>query len=168
MRIAFLSLFFIVSLLAQDKTKFLMNSIVNDAITIGNGSDKMYVFVDPMCPKSKAFLSLIHSRKDLQEKRTYYIFLYKLKKFDSQKLIQYIYQSPTKKSTLIDIMVKDEDPNYRNFIFKKEGFHTLRKVENIAKQMPMKHRPYLLLFESNSPYCRVSEGIAPCLEDNDF
>ena len=168
MRIIFLSFMFILTLLAQEPTKFLMESIVNEAITIGNGDDKMYVFVDPLCPKSKAFLSLIHSRKDLQEKRTYYIFLYKLKKFDSHKLIQYIYQAPERESMLIDIMVKDKEPDYRRTIFKKESLDTLRKIENVAKQMPMKHRPYLLLFTKGSSYCRVSEGIASCLEDNDF
>ncbi len=28
--------------------------------------------------------------------------------------------------------------------------------------------PYLLIYEKDSPYCIVSEGSDPCLEDEDF
>jgi len=155
-------------LFAQDNTQALMDSIAQEAIVIGHGKDNMYVFVDPMCSKSKAFITLISEREDLQDKRTYHIFLYKLKKFDSFKLIQYIYQNPSRKTALLDIMVNEEEPSYQHFIAKKEGLETMKKIEKVAQQLPMKHRPYLILFEKGSSYCRVSEGSAPCLEGKDF
>ena len=59
---------------AQDYQK-LLNSISEHAIQIGNGPNRIYAFVDPLCSKSQSFINLINERKDLQKSASYYIFL---------------------------------------------------------------------------------------------
>ena len=44
----------------------------------------------------------------------------------------------------------------------------IEAISKVAKYMNIRRRPYLLLFQEGSKYCMVSEGTAPCLEENDF
>ena len=65
-------------------------------------------------------------------------------------------------------MIYDDIPDLENFKVQKNTLTLINKVAKIAKKMKIKRRPYLLIYEKDSPYCIVSEGSAPCLEDEDF
>ncbi len=161
-------LLFSLHLFAFDNRHLLMNSIMDDAIRIGNGPNIYYAFVDPLCPKSQRFITMINERKDLQHKNAYYIFLYRLPSFDSDEYIYYIYQSHDPLAALKEIMIEQE---YDKADLLDVQETTRAKIDNIAevgKQLKMKRRPYLLIFDEGSKYCRVSEGTAPCLEENSF
>jgi len=154
--------------MANDTTKELMQSISSSAIRVGTGPDIVYAFIDPLCLKSKAFIMHINESEVLQKKRSYYIFLNRLQKFESDKLIQYIYQSQVPKTTLEEIMIFGDIPDLEDFQADKKTLELINKVAKVAKKMNIKRRPYLLIYEENSDYCLVSEGTAPCLEDEDF
>jgi len=156
------------NLYAIEDRQLLMDSISQYAIRIGTGPNKTYTFVDPLCSKSQAFIRLINERKDLQEKTSYYIFLYKLSKFASDEYIQYIYQSPDPLSALKEIMINQNYEVVDLFTPQPTTLMAIKKVASIGKQMHIKRRPYLLIFTEGSPYCQVSEGTAPCLEENEF
>lgn len=163
----FLMLFFL-NLSAVEDRQLLMDSIVHDAIRIGHGPNTYYAFVDPLCSKSQRFIEMIDERKDLQKKNSYYIFLYRLEKFNSDKHINYIYQSEHPLIALKEIMIYT-DYDQVDILDVHEATRT--KVDHIAKvaqQLNMKRRPYLLIFDEGSRYCHVSEGTAPCLEENSF
>jgi len=163
----FLILFFL-NLSAFEDRQLLMDSIVQDAIRIGTGPNTYYAFVDPLCSKSQRFISMINERKDLQNKNSYYIFLYRLPRFYSEEYIYYIYQSQHPLIALREIMI---DQNYDQAEMIDINEATRIKVDHIAEvaqQLKMKRRPYLLIFDEGSRYCRVSEGTAPCLEENSF
>jgi len=166
---AFVLIFFLtLNAFSIEDRQALMDSISEYAIRIGTGPNRTYTFVDPMCSKSKSFLELILEREDLQKKTSYYIFLYRLEKFESDKQIQYIYQSEHPLDALQEIMIYNDLDELDTF---KATQATLEKVEAVAKaakEMDIKRRPYLLIFNKGSAYCRVSEGTAPCLEENDF
>jgi len=145
----------------------LMDTISQHAIRIGSGPNKVYAFVDPLCSKSQSYIELISTRKDLQNHTSYYIFLDQLQKFDSKEFIVHIYQSDDPLSSLQDIMIyKDYDIDFNETT--ENASLIIEKISKVAKQMEIKRRPYLLLFDEGSKYCRVSEGTAPCLEENDF
>ncbi len=156
------------SLMATDKMQTLMQSISDKAIRIGYGPDTIYAFMDPMCSKSKIMLSKIDKSKYLKKKRSYYIFLYRLQKFESDSLIQYIYQSEEPIETLKEIMIYNDLPDLEDFQASKESKKIQKSIAKVAKQMDMKRRPYLLIYVQGAQYCLVSEGTAPCLEDEDF
>ena len=161
---------FIISLnlSAFGNRQVLMDSIIHDAIRIGNGPNIYYAFVDPLCSKSQRFIAIINERKDLQKKNAYYIFLYRLPSFDSEEYIYYIYQSHDPLRALKEIMI---DQEYDKVDIIDVHKVTRIKIDNIAEvgqKLKMKRRPYLLIFDEGSKYCRVSEGTAPCLEENSF
>ena len=167
MKVFLLTFFLFLHLFALEDRQTLMDSISHHALRIGDGPNKTYTFVDPLCPRSQAFIELISTRKDLQKSTSYYIFLYRLSMFNSQDIITYIYQSKDPLNTLKDVMIyQDYTTKYHKMT--EETREKLEDITKVAKQMNIKRRPYLLLFEVGSKYCRVSDGTAPCLEENDF
>ena len=54
------------------------------------------------------------------------------------------------------------------FEVSQDTLDTTKKIAKVAKELKMKRRPYLLIFQQGSSYCTVSEGTAPCLEENGF
>ena len=152
------------NLLADPNYQKLVDSISEYAIRIGNGANRVYAFVDPLCSKSKRYLELIDDNDDLQQKSTYYIFLHRLQRFDSDRHIQYIYQSPDKLEALKDIMIYEDFDELEGFKVTGTTLKTIEKVSKVAKKFKMKRRPYLLIFNEGVPYCTVSEGTAPCMQ----
>lgn len=151
------------------KTRVLLESIAEHAIQIGTGSvSKTYVFVDPMCPFSRNYIQKISQSKKAKETNTYYIFLYKLPMFDSNKLSQYIFQSSNHQETLLEVMVKEEDIDLDATTIDAEKQSIISKISNVGEILNLKVRPYIIEFEKGSKYCTVSSGSAPCLEENDF
>lgn len=153
------------SLLAIDSHRVIMHSISEHAIRIGTGDDVVFAFVDPICPKSRAYISLISEREDLQEKKSFYIFLYRLKKFESDKLIQYILQSTNRLQALQNVMVKEEEIDLDDFIATKKTLDVQNEIASAGKKIKITRRPFLLLYDKGSKYCKVSSGVAPCMEE---
>lgn len=149
--------------------KDLLNSISKHAIRIGTGEvNSYYVFVDPICPHSKKLITLLSKDMMKQIQSTFYIFLYRLPKFESDKLIHFIYQSHNPKSSLLDIMVANKQPDLSSYEINSDKIEIIESVASVAKQLKMTKRPYIIHFENTSIFCTVSEGSVPCLEELDF
>ena len=169
MKILFLVLFLFVGIYAVEKPHDLLDSISAHSIDIGKGkTNDVYIFVDPMCPFSKKFIKKISQDKMLQLINSYHIFLYRLPKFESDKLISHIYQSEDMVKELISVMVDNEivDLSALHVDINKDKY--IKSVAVVAKKLHIKKRPYMILYEGDSGYCRVSEGSAPCMEEFDF
>ena len=104
----------------------------------------------------------------LQLMNSYYIFLYRLPKFESDKLTQYIYQSDDTKTCLENVMVNNKEINFDDFELSGDKQKIIDQIAAVGKKLNMVHRPYMMVFEEGSHYCRVSEGSAPCMEEFDF
>ena len=169
MKKIFLVLLLCFNIFAIEKPRDLLDSISQYAITIGKGkTNDAYIFVDPMCPYSKSFIKMISDNKMLQLTNSYHIFLYRLPKFESDKLTQYIYQSSNKNKALIDIMVNNKEIDLNNFKLDTKEYDIVKNIAIVARKLHMKKRPYMISFEGDSRYCNVSEGSAPCMEEFDF
>ncbi|WP_373034823.1 thioredoxin fold domain-containing protein [Sulfurimonas sp.] len=154
---------------AVEKPHDLLKSISKDAINIGTGKkNDVYVFVDPMCKYSKRFIKKISENKMLQMLNSYHVFLYRLPKYESDRLIQYIYQSADKKKTLLDVMVRSKKINLDGFKATSKEYEITKRITKVAKKLKIKKRPYMISFQKDSGYCRVSEGIVECMEELDF
>ena len=97
-----------------------------------------------MCVYSQAYIAEISENKKLHEENSYYVFLYRLPRFDSDELIQYIYQSKNPKSALEDIMIKNKEVDT---FYLSPSEKTLKMIEEIAlvgKKLEAKHRPFII------------------------
>lgn len=172
MRVFFIISLVVFNLFATQNTKLsqepkvMLESVREHAIKIGDGNAKVvYIFVDPMCKFSKKIIKTINDNKMLQLTNTYYIFLYRLPRLDSEKLIQYVYQSNDQKTTLLEVMVDEEVIDLDDFQVTDKTIRAIQTISDIAKKLDMTVRPYMISFEKDSKYCSVSQGIASCLEE---
>jgi len=150
------------------KPKADLESISKHAIKFGSGEDSdVYVFVDPLCKHSRNLVKKIDENKMLQISSTYYVFLYRLPRYDSDKTMQYIYESSDPKETLIEIMVYEDEVDVSSYKARQSTIDALNEIAEVAKTLDMTQRPYMISFEKGSRYCRVSEGEASCLEEFD-
>jgi hypothetical protein len=148
------------------KPKVLLESISKHAIKFGSGNvSDVYVFLDPLCKYSRELMKKIESNKILQLTNSYHIMLYRLPRLESEKIMQYIYESDNQKQTLIDIMVDEDIVDFKDFEAKKSTKKALQEITEVAKTLDMTQRPYMISFDKDSKYCRVSEGTASCLEE---
>lgn len=149
--------------------KVLLDSISKYAIRIGTGSmSKAYIFVDPMCPHSKKLISKISNNKKIQERNSYFIFLYKLPKYESNTLSQYIYQAKHPAKALEKIMVENENISLETLKIDQKKQKMMQEIADVGKELNAQIRPYTIRFEKASTYCLVSSGVAPCMEEYDF
>ncbi|MDQ1264145.1 MAG: hypothetical protein QG559_1146 [Campylobacterota bacterium] len=148
------------------KPKADLEAISKYAINFGSGKNSdIYVFIDPLCKYSRELIKKINSNKMLQLTNTYHILLYRLPRLDSQKMMEYILESKDPKETLISIMIDEEIVDLNNFEAKEKTKEILNGISKVAQTLDMTQRPYMISFEKDSPYCRVSEGTAACLEE---
>ena len=154
------------TVLESEKPRIMLKSISQHAIHIGSGDAKIvYLFVDPMCKFSKRMITIINENKILQLTNSYYIFLYRLPRLDSEKLIQYIYQSEDPKTTIIDVMVDGDIIDLDKFEATEKTLKAIQSIAKVAKKLNIRVRPYIISFEKDSKYCKVSEGESSCLEE---
>ena len=169
-----LNLFALEKLNLQDESlpanaKERLESISHHAIKLGNGTTcEKYVFVDPMCPFSRAYIKKITQDIELQKVHTYYIFLYKLPKYESNKLSQLIYQSKNPLEILKDVMVKEQKVDLNLHIPNTNLQKKIDSISEVANELNVAIRPYIMRFDKGSNYCTVSTGTAPCTEEADF
>lgn len=119
-----------------------LQSIEHDGIVYGSGSKNVYVFLDPLCPYSRKFLSLVASNDLMLKKYRYTIYLYEIPRLQSAKTIASIYASHTPLQTLLDVMLHDAK------IPEKSGeavAKTISEIEEVGKKLHVKKRPFLVV-----------------------
>lgn len=148
------TLFFIillsVNLFATQTEQSLLDTISQHAIQIGNGEVRnVHVFVDPECPYSREYMQKITKKGNIDKDNSYYIYLYRLPKLDSEESIQYIYQAKDAKRTLIEVMVNEQDLEEDfsfNFDVSEETLGIISEVALVAKKLEVNRRPQIFTF----------------------
>ena len=51
----------------------LLQTIHNDAIVLGNGGKTVYVFIDPLCPHSRKFITMVSKNPTMLSKYQYHL-----------------------------------------------------------------------------------------------
>lgn len=122
----------------------LVRSIEPLAMQYGEGNIKAYVFVDPKCPHSRDFISMIHDNEKMRSIYRYYLFFYELKRFNSHKLIGTIYTASSPLQKTLEVMVggKEVAPltSIAPVIEEQIG-----KIESVASEIGITKRPYLII-----------------------
>lgn len=145
MKNLFLILLLCISTLSAEKSQVLLDSISQHAIRIGNGNiSNVYVFVDPMCMYSQLYIDKITQNRELHKDNSYYIFLYRLDRFDSTELIQFIYQAKNPKLALEDIMIRDKEVDTFDLNPSEKTLKIIEEVASVGKEMKVESRPFII------------------------
>lgn len=122
----------------------LVHAIEPLAMQYGEGNIKVYVFVDPKCPHSRDFISMIHDNEKMRSIYRYYIFFYELKRFNSHKLIGTIYTASSPLQKTLEVMVGGKEiaplTSISPVIEEQIG-----KIESVASEIGITKRPYLII-----------------------
>jgi len=114
------------------------------AMQYGEGDIKAYVFVDPKCPHSRDFISMIHDNEKMRGIYRYYIFFYELKRFNSHKLIGTIYSSSSPLQKMLEVMVGGKElellPSLSSQVEEEIG-----DIDHVAAELGVNKRPYLII-----------------------
>jgi len=119
-----------------------LKGIESSALIMGNGPIKAYVFIDPNCPNSQNFVSLIHENDKMRSRYTYFFFLYELKRFNSSTVISQIYSSSNPLEAMKHYMIEHQT------LSQKVNLTVLGKIAEIAKvaeTLDVYKRPYIIM-----------------------
>lgn len=135
--------------LSIQQKRVLLEPIEKHAMVYGEGSKKVYVFVDPKCPHSQDFISMINENAKMRSIYRYYIFFYELKRFKSHNLIASIYASSVPIQRTLEVMVGHKeipttyaaDPKVENKI---------EDIARVAEEIGVFKRPYLIIVKEQN------------------
>jgi hypothetical protein len=115
----------------------------------GEGSKKVYVFVDPKCPHSQDFISMINENAKMRSIYRYYIFFYELKRFQSHPLIAAIYMSPIPLQRMLEVMVGHREmPADHPADGRVED--KIAEIARVAGEIGVSKRPYLIIVKEQN------------------
>jgi hypothetical protein len=114
------------------------------AMQFGTGTIKAYVFIDPKCPHSRDFISMIYDNEKMRSNYHYYIFFYELKRLQSHDLIGTIYSSSSPLLKTFGVMVGGKEmEELKSFSAKVED--RIDSIESVAEAIGVSKRPYLII-----------------------
>lgn len=130
--------------LSYDASVSLLKSIHKDALILGNGGKTVYVFIDPLCPHSRKFITMVSKNPKMLSKYQYRLFLYSIPRMKSTDVVSAIYLSENPIKTLLKAMV-DEDVHYEkgNEIIKAR----VDRIAVVAQEMDIHKRPYIFIIK---------------------
>lgn len=114
------------------------------ALQYGTGNIKAYVFIDPKCPHSRDFLSMIYDSDKMRNIYRYYIFFYELKRLHSHDLIGTIYASQAPLQQTLRVMVEEKEiKEMKSFSAKVD--ERIKSIDAVAEAIGVNKRPYLII-----------------------
>lgn len=119
----------------------LVKSIQHEAIVLGSGDKAVYVFVDPLCPHSRKFISMVSRHPKMLSKYRYYIFLYSIPRLHSEATVAAIYASPDPVEALLEVMVDQKAMEGDVDVTRT----LVSKIARIAEKIDVYKRPYLIM-----------------------
>ena len=122
----------------------LIRPIEHHAMQYGQGKVKAYVFIDPKCPYSRDFISMIYENKKMLDMYHYYIFFYELKRFNTHKTIGTIYTASSPLNAMFETMVAEKKIKPLT-ILSPQVEEKIGDIENVAQQLNIMKRPYLII-----------------------
>lgn len=128
--------------LSYNESIDLVHSIQTYGIRYGEGKQNVYVFVDPLCPYSRKFISMISSKAKMLSKYKYTIYLYEIPRLHSADTIASIYSAEDPKNMLLEVMLKDKK-TLRKPTEKTET--TVNAITDVAEKLHIKKRPFIIV-----------------------
>jgi len=128
--------------LSYDQSLSLLQTIHDDAMILGSGKKKVYVFVDPLCPHSRKFIAMVSKKPVMLSKYQYHILLYSIPRLKSEDVVLSVYISSKPIERLLEIMVKEKVHHDKgNEVTQAKVY----RIETVAKEMHVNKRPYIFI-----------------------
>jgi hypothetical protein len=127
----------------------LLQPIEHYAIIYGEGEKKVYVFVDPKCPHSRDFITMLNENTKMRSIYRYYIFFYELKRFHSHNLIAAIYASPSPLQRTLEVMVGNKEIA-TNIRIDPKIESRIEDIAQVADTLEISKRPYLIIMKETN------------------
>lgn len=128
--------------LSYDQSLSLLQSIHNDTMILGSGKKQIYVFVDPLCPHSRKFITMVSKKPKMLSKYRYHILLYSIPRLKSEDVVSAVYLSTNPMDTLLQIMVEDKVHHEK---ISENVQAKVSRIETVAKKMHVNKRPYIFI-----------------------
>ena len=128
--------------LPYDVSASLLQSIDSDAIILGSGEKVLYVFIDPLCPHSRKFISMVYKNPMMLSKYQYRFLLYSIPRLKSTDVVSAVYMSEHSIEMLLKIMIDEK------ILYDKGNEMTRAKVHRIravAQELNVYKRPYIFI-----------------------
>ena len=148
----FLTLFLITAVLSAkehrnlpyDVSASLLQSIDNDAIILGTGNKVVYVFIDPLCPHSRKFVSMVSKTPRMLSKYQYRFLLYSIPRLKSTDVVSAIYSAENSIEILLRIMIdKKVSSSYGN----EKTRAMVDRISKVAETLNVYKRPYIFIIK---------------------
>ncbi len=122
----------------------LLQTIHNDAVVLGNGGKTVYVFIDPLCPHSRKFITMLSKNPTMLSKYQYHLFLYSIPRMKSTDVISEIYMSENPIETLLEAMVEEKVHYAKGNEMTKSK---VNRIAAVAQEMDVNKRPYIFIIK---------------------
>ncbi len=130
--------------LPYDVSVALLESIDNDAIVFGSGEKILYVFIDPLCPHSRKFISMISKNPKMLSKYQYRLLLYSIPRMKSTDVVSAVFMSENPMETLLQIMVEKKVHHAEGNAMTKEK---VNRIATVAKEIDVYKRPFIFIMK---------------------
>lgn len=128
--------------LPYEMSRSLLKSIDDTAMLLGKGKKIIYVFVDPLCPHSRKFMTMVSKNPAMLSKYQYHIFLYSIPRLKSTDVVSAVYMSNDPIGTLLQIMLEDKRyENQGNAMTQTK----VQRIDTVAKEIDVYKRPYIFI-----------------------
>jgi hypothetical protein len=130
--------------LPYDVSASLLQSIDSDAVSFGSGGKVIYVFIDPLCPHSRKFITMVSKNPMMLSKYRYHLLLYSIPRLKSTDVVSAVYMSENPIETLLKIMIEEK------ILYEKGNEMTKAKVNRIravAQEIDVYKRPYIFIMK---------------------
>jgi hypothetical protein len=128
--------------LSYERTMPLLESIKKDAIVLGEGKTEVFVFVDPLCPYSRKFMTMVTRNEKMLKKYRYYVFLYSIPRLHSEAMVSTIYASKKPGELLVRVMV---DKAHVDAGMVEASRQKVEDIAAVAREIDVYKRPYLIV-----------------------
>ena len=130
--------------LSYDVSVSLLKNIHNDAIVLGSGKKLLYAFIDPLCPHSRKFITMISKNPKMLSRYQYRLFLYSIPRLKSTDVVSAIYRSSNPVETLLQIMVEEK-------VYSEKGTEMTKarvdRIATVAQEIDVYKRPYIYIIK---------------------
>lgn len=130
--------------LSYDTSLSLLKSIDKDALVLGHGEKTVYVFIDPLCPHSRKFITMVSQTPKMLSKYQYHFFLYSIPRMKSTDVVSAVYMSKDPIKTLLQIMVEEKVQYVKGNEMTKAR---VDRITNVAQEMDVYKRPYIFIIK---------------------
>jgi len=128
--------------LPYDESVSLLQSIDHYALILGSGKKVLYVFIDPLCPHSRKFITMVSKNPKMLSKYQYHLLLYSIPRMKSTDVVSAVYMSANPIETLLKIMVEDKIVYHKSNEMTKARSNS---IATVAQEIDVYKRPYIFI-----------------------